>query len=261
MDTFVHLTPGQAIDEELDPELTDLVAAAQSIGAMQPISTRGSGGDDWDAPLDLRVARPRAVDLRAMWEATGQTEPPEIAAALGPNRPILLTHTMTAFPLDGRPPARVWALGYELVAHDLDADTVSVVPSNEVYRMADIGQTVDLGIELGGRLGIAGGPPGTNTALRASTSQRFQFEVSMQITLRKVVGAGVGQGSAVWKMFRQNEALDQPHTLLQTVLVAPRTPVFRCTVKTWARQAGWFGTRLGSKFWPYEDKTFEISLS
>lgn len=241
--------------EVRDKELESLAAR----GPLHPISARG-GGDDWDAPFDLRVARPRAVDLRALWAATGEKEPPDIAAALGPNRPILLTHVVTPFPKDGRSPARVWALGYELVAHDANANTVSVVPSTEEYKAGELGQSVEVGIDLGGRVGSSEVVPGIDASIRAVTNQKFQFNASIRISLRKVMGAPVGTGGAVWKMFRQNEPLDQPHTLLQTVLVGPKTRTLRCTLKTWATQAGFLGTSLGARFWPYEDQEFEVAL-
>ena len=258
-DAFVQLKPREEeADAQLDPELMEM-AEKNKVTSRSPISFAGSD-DEWDAPFDLRVARPRAVDLRALWAKENRPEPAEVSAALGPKRPILLTHVVTPFPRDGELPARVWSLGYEIEFLDADADTVSVAPSNEVFKIGEIGQSVDLGIDLGGKLGIAAGPPGTGVGLRASTSQRFQFEVSMTITLRKVVGAPVGAGGAVWKMFRQNEPLDQPHTLLQTVMFAEGAKSLRCTVKTWAKQAGWLGTRWGARFWPYEDQRFEISL-
>jgi len=243
---------------ELDPALRAILEREEP--AMSRISERG-GGEDWDAPLDLRVARPRANDLRAMWKATGAPLPAQLAGALGATRPILLTHTVTPFPVDGRSPARVWALGYELVAHNINADTVAVVPSDEVYKAGEVGQTLTLGIEAGGKFAIAGAPPGSNFGLRASTNQRLQFEATITVTLRKVVGAPVGTGGAQWKMFRQNEPLDQPHTLLQLILVPENAEQLRCTVKTWATQAGRLGTGWGAKFWPYKDQPFTVSLT
>jgi hypothetical protein len=258
-DAFVQLKPGgEQVDAALDPEFLE-IAEKNAATSRAPISA-SSRGDDWDAPFDLRIARPRAVDLRALWGKQNRPEPADLTAALGPKRPILLTHVMTPFPRDGNAPARVWSLGYEIVILDVDADTVGVAPSNEVFKIADLGQSVDLAIDFGGRFGIVEEPLRSGMALRAVTSQRFLFKVSMQITLRKVVGAPVGNGGAVWKMFRQNEQLDQPHTLLQTVLFAENATSLRCTVKTWAKQAGWLGTRWGARLWSYEDQPFEISL-
>src|SRR5262249_37186241 len=103
-----------------------------------------------------------------------------------------------------------------------------------------IGQNLDLGLELGGKLGVpdevlqslAVGPAVslTGASVRATTSQRFQFAVEIKVTLRKVVGAGVGVGGAMWKLYRQNEPLDKPHVLLQTVLVPETARSISCTV-------------------------------
>lgn len=136
--------------------------------------------------------------------------------------------------------------------------TVAVAPSNEVYKIADVGQSVVLGIDVGGKFGVTETPLGTNVGLRASTSQRFQFEVSMAITLRKVVGAPVGIGGAAWKMFRQNEPLDQAHNLLQLVLGARagRGDALHGDV---VGQAGWVarhppGCEVLAVRWPASDR-------
>ncbi|MDP1586605.1 MAG: hypothetical protein Q8M07_02580 [Prosthecobacter sp.] len=269
MDEEVHLKPQSVMEEELGPELEEIIRSQKSLQNLSPVSSRRSS-ERWDPPLDLRVIRPCAVDLRELWKLTGQPTPPGIAASLGPRRPILLNHLVTPFAADGNPPGRVWGLGYEFVAHGIEASTVSVVPDNEVMKIAEVGQKVDLGLELGGRVGIPGealkqmelGPTVSlsGASIRAATDQRFQFTVEMNITLRKVLGAGVGIGGAQWKLYRQNEPLDQPHTLLQTILVPEKATSIRCTVKTWAKQAGLFGTRWGARFWQYPDQEFKISL-
>src|SRR6185503_5733647 len=127
-DAFVQLKArGEQADTLLDPELLEM-AEKNAATSRSPISA--STGDDWDEPFDLRVARPRAVDLRKLWAKENHSEPPELMAALCPKRPILLTHVVTPFPRDGDTPARVWSLGYEIVLPAATADTVSVAPSN-----------------------------------------------------------------------------------------------------------------------------------
>lgn len=252
------IPPGAMSQVELDEDLRATLGAART--PLREISERG-GGEDWDAPLDLRVARPRATDLRAVWEASGAPLPPQLAGALGAMRPILLTHCVTPFSTDGHSPGRVWGLGYDFVAHDVDANTVAVAPSNDVMTVAKVGQLISLGIDAGGQFGIASDVIERTFGVRASMRQQVQFEVSLTITLRKVIGAAVGIGGAQWKMYRQNEPLDQPHTLLQLVLVPDSAERMRCTVKTWAKQAGWLGTGWGARFWPYADQSFEITLA
>lgn len=252
----------RGLERRSDPD-ADLRALAEK-GRKVPkrrISSERGGGEDWEAPLDLRVARPRASDLRAVWSVTGVVVPTQLAGALGATRPVLVTHVVTPFPVDGRSPARVWGLGYEFVAHDIDANTMAVQPSSEEYKVAELGQTLELGINAAGRFSPIGPILGAPFGVRASTSQEFQFEASLAITLRKVVGAPVGIGGAQWKMFRQNEPLDQPHTLLQLLLVPEEARELRCTVKAWAKQAGWLGTTWGAKYWPYDDQAFTVRLS
>lgn len=264
---MVQLSPGSAQGTELDTQLAELMRAREALASLSPISNRG-GGDDWDAPFDLRVIRPRAIDLRRLWQLTEAPEPPTIAAAQG--RPILLNHVITPYPPDGLSPRGVWGLGYEFVALDGDMDTVSVVPNDEVLEIGRVGQDVDLGMALGGAIRVPDVPLTlvgdvlpvslTGASIRASTNQTFQFSLKMRITLRKVIGSGVGEGGAMWKLYRQDEPLDRPHALLQTVMVPETSTSIRCLVKTWAKQAGWFGTEWGARFWPYADQQFEIRL-
>ena len=270
-------------DEEIrrpspEPTITDLaedpilegLARATMRDPLHPISARDPDRD-WDPPFDLRIARPRAIDLEELWKLTGQPVPAEIAASLGPRRPILLSHVVTPFPRDGRAPGGVWGLGYELTVKDVDANTVSVVPNDEVLRVGEVGQDTELGLTLGGGLRVpegtwqmsAGAPSVslTGAEVTASTNWKFHFSVKLEITFRKVIGAPVDAGGAKWQMFRQDEPLDRPHTLLQTLLVGRETKSMACTVKSWAKQAGWLGTRLGAKLWPYHDTDFVVSLA
>ena len=243
---------------ELDSELRVLIEKRRN--SLGEISARRGGGEDWDAPLDLRIVRPMATDLRALWAASNEQAPPMLAGALGSTRPVLLTHTVTPFSIDGRAPSKVWGLGYEMITHGTDANTVAVAPTAEAYQVAEIGQTIALGIGAHGSFALGEGQPGGAPGVRVSVSQRFQFEASLKISLRKVIGAPVGIGGALWKMYRQNEPLDQPHTLLQLLLVPEEEKELRCTVATWATQVGWLGTSWGARFWPYDDQAFTIRL-
>ena len=36
---------------------------------------------------------------------------------------------------------------------------------------------------------------------------------------------------------------------------------FPCRIKCWAKQAGWFGTSFGAKFYPYPEQEFTVSLA
>lgn len=268
----VTLSPGPAQEVEADPYLERLVRSRQALESLETARTRGvrGGGEDWDAPFDLRVMRPRAVDLVKLWTLWGKSVPDTIAATLGPRRPILLNHVVTPFAKDGHAPGGVCSLGYEIVLHGVDANTVSVVPNDEVLKIGKVGEKVELGLDLGGSVSIPGAALGTTAGaaafslqsakLRAAAGFDVQFAVELSWTLRKVLGAPVGEGGAQWKMYRQDEPLDRPHSLLQTLVVSGGDTM-RCTIKTWATKAGFLGTRFGAKFWAYEDQEFTISLA
>ena len=242
----------------------------QEVHRSRTNLTSLGGGNDLDAPLDLRVARPSAIDLTTFWAQTGTAIPPAIKAALGPKVPILLHHVITPFATDGKPPNAVWGLGYEFTLDGGDANTVSVLPTDEVLKMATVNQKVEVGLQIGGGVGVPksvlpimnNGPSLSLTGadIQASTDQTYSMSLHLDISLRKVVGAPIGIGGAQWKMYRQDERLDRPHTLVQTLLVAAGTKRLQCTIKTWAKQAGWWGTSFGAKFWAYSDQKYTISL-
>lgn len=271
MEVTLHPESEYEIKIEDDPDFAKLVEHRTKISStFKPIGAKRGGGDDWDAPLDLRVNRPFALDLRKLWELGGQPVPSEVQAMLGTQTPVLIHHVVTPFPMDGRIPGGVWGLGYEFVNESAEANTIAVLPSDEMLKIASIGQQAEVGLNLSGGVGIPDTRIGgianapeiqlAGAQLKASADQTFQFSLKMSLSLRKVVGAPVGKGGALWKMYRQDEPLDRPHTLMQTVMVAQGTREISCTIKTWAKQAGFLGTRLGAKFWPYEDQEFVVSL-
>lgn len=272
MEVTLHPHAEKEVAIEDDPDFAAVVNESQrSASAFRPIGTERGGGPEWDAPLDLRVNSPFALDLMKLWELTDQSVPPSIAAALGPRIPVLIHHIVTPFPNDGSIPGGVWGLGYEFVNESAEANTVAVMPSDEVLKIGSIGQVVEVGLDLSGGVGLpeasikaVSNVPGVQLSgaeIKAAANSKFQFSLKLSLSLRKVVGAPVGKGGALWKMYRQDEPLDRPHTLLQTLMVAEGTREIRCTVKTWAKQAGLFGTRLGAKFWSYENQEFLVNLA
>jgi hypothetical protein len=226
--------------------------------------------EDWDPPFDLRVNRPRAINLRKFWALTNNPIPPEIEASLGPNIPVLISHVITPFASGGMRPRKVWGLGYEFEVTESDINTISVLPNDEVLKIGEIDHNVELGLQIGGGVGIPQealqiiqNTPSislTGAQLQASSNTQFQISLHLAITLRKIVGAPVGVGGAMWKLYRRDERLDKPHTLLQTIVVGEDVKKLNCKIKTWAKQAGWLGGNWGAKMWPYKDQEFEISL-
>jgi hypothetical protein len=226
--------------------------------------------EKWDKPIDLRVIRPQATDLRKFWALTNYPIPPIIEAQLGPKIPVLLNHLITPFSADGAGPIKVWALGYEFIPEDADLNTISVLPNDEVLKIAELKNEVEVGLQLGGAVGIPESAlkilknvPALSlngAKLEATTNSVFHLSLHFGISSRKVVGAPVGAGGALWKMYFQDERLDKPHALFQTMVVTPGTKHIKCTIRSWAKQAGWLGNNWGARFWTYEDQKFEISL-
>lgn len=224
----------------------------------------------WDQPIDLRTTNPQAYDLIAYWEKSDEPIPPQISAALGHKRPVLLKHVLTPFPGDGQFPKNVWALGYEFIPHGNMLNTISVVPNDEIVKIIDITQRASLGVKLSGEIGVPEKAlelidkvPGlslTNAKLNASTDHNYQFSLSLSLSFRKVIGGPVGTGGAVWKMYRQDERIDGSHALYQTVLLDEDVSEIGCTVKTWAKQGGWLGSSFGAELWRYDDVEFMIPL-
>lgn len=235
-----------------------------------PPPRRSNNGMAWDNPIGLAVASPVAVDLRQVWRASGNPEPPVVQAALGPQIPVLLCHVVTPIAAPRKRPARVWSLGYEFVPRDSSSLTVSVVPSDDVLLIGSISQEVSLGLDFHGKIGVPqtllqplpGASPFQvgGAHLSASTDQKFGLSLKMRITLRKVVGAPHGNGGAVWHMYRQDERLDRPHALFHTILVPHELRELNCTIRTWATQAGWFNTGIRAKSFTYDDAEFTVSL-
>jgi hypothetical protein len=188
------IKPGEPVEAPLDAHLVaclDELTLRES--PRQPISVRG-GGKAWDAPFDLRVRAPHATDLRDLWRAASAPLPAALAAILGPKRPILLTHSVTPFPQDSAPPARVWQLSYEFVPSIDTTRTWAVLPGSELVRVGKVGQSVGFGINAQGKVSAREPLDGPGYGIRLSTRQEFVLEASLELTLRKIVGAAVGTG-------------------------------------------------------------------
>ena len=79
---------------------------------------------------------------------------PDLLAALGPNRPILLSHGITAFHKMGRRPRAIWGMGYQATVVDVEARTVDVTPTSEHITVGSLQQDVRLGVTLDGRIEV-----------------------------------------------------------------------------------------------------------
>lgn len=247
--------------DEIDPVLEELSMLAELDGPLE----RGAE----EGPFDLRVILPRAVDLAKVFAAAGKKVPTEYDSTLGgATIPILLNHGITPFPHDGHLPRGVWGFGYEFELLAPVSHTVAVLPESEALKIAEIGQDVKLGLSVGGKVGIpdaalqtVSAVPGVSlsgASIEATTDQHLDMSLKLQITLRKILAAPFGAGSAKWNLYRQDERLDVFHPLLQTILVPPGTTALSGVIRTWAKRKKLFG---GQEFWPYPDQAVTISLT
>lgn len=200
------------------------------------------------APVDLRIVRPRALDIAKLCALAGKPVGDEVIASLSGKIPILLCHGLTAFAAPGRSPPRLWGMGYEIEV-DLAGDTIGIEPGTRFLEVARAQQTLSIGVTASGRLGVpaeglavAGSPlPVAAAEIHASTDQ--QFSLALQFVLRcvKVEAGPFGAGGAKWNMYVQDEPLNGFQALYQTLLIKDRRPALRAKVTTWVRTAGLFG--------------------
>jgi hypothetical protein len=247
-------------------DVEDVVITELAEAAPEDVD-RDRGAQQSDAaPFDLGVPEPRAMDLRKLWKLAGQEPDPQILAALGPTVPILLSHSVTAFPAgEGRPP-RVWGIRYACRIVDLDSRTVAVQPTTELLDVLTVGGEAELEVGLDGGLsvpkeiaaglsaipGVALNEARVSAGVAESASLRIRFTLSVP----KVIAGPEARGGARWQLYAQDRRLDGHQALLQTVLVPRGTRRFSVEIESSVAAAGWFGPRE----WRYETVTFELPL-
>jgi hypothetical protein len=245
-------------------QVEDEVIAALATEITEDID-RGEK-ESAEAPFDLGLPEPRVMDLRRLWKLAGKEADPQILAALGPNVPILLSHSVTAFPAgDGRPP-RVWGIRYACRLIDLDSRTVAVQPTTELIDVLTVGAEAQLEIGLNGELSVprdlAAGIsmiPGVSlndARVSAGVSESARLRIQFTLSVPKVIAGPEVQGGARWYLYAQDRRLDGHQALLQTVLVPKQTTRAAVEIQSSVAAAGWFGPRE----WRYETATFDLAL-
>jgi hypothetical protein len=247
-------------------QVEDAVISELAEAAPEDVERdRGARQSD-AAPFDLGVPEPRAMDLRRLWKLAGQEPDPQILAALGPKVPILLSHSVTAFPAgDGRPP-RVWGIRYACRLVDLDSRTVAVQPTTELLDVLTVGAEAELEVGLGGELSVprevAAGlsmVPGValnEARVSANLTESVGLRIRFTLSVPKVIAGPEARGGARWHLYAQDRRLDGHQALIQTVLVPRNTKRASVEIETSVAAAGWFGPRE----WRYETATFHLSL-
>jgi hypothetical protein len=247
-------------------DVTDAVIAELAEAAPEEVERdRGAPQSD-EAPFDLGLPEPRAMDLRRLWKLAGQQPDPQILAALGPKVPILLSHSVTAFPAGGGQPPRVWGIRYMSRLTGVDSRTVAVQPTTELLDVITVGAEAEVEIGLGGELSvpheIAAGLsqiPGValnEARVSAGVTESAGLRIRFTISVPKVIAGPDAGGGAQWHLYAQDRRLDGHQALIQTVLVPRDTQRATMEVESAVAAAGWFGPRE----WRYETATFDLTL-
>ena len=229
--------------------------------------TRSAIGGQADPPYDLQSPEPRAVDLLGLWKRLGKEPDPELLATLGPSRPILLSHGITAFHKMGRRPRAIWGMGYQATVTDTDARTLDVTPRSEHLTVGSLEQSIRLGVTLDGRIEV---PPvaasidaipgvGLNGAsIEIGADEHLAFTLRYEFRVLKVQAGPLAPGGARWNLYRQDQPLDDFHPLLQTLLVPRGARDLTVEVQAWAREAGFLGP---GREWTFEPRSYRVSLA
>jgi hypothetical protein len=225
------------------------------------------GGSESDAaPFDLGIPEPRAIDLRKVWKLAGQEPDAQILAALGPNVPVLLSHSITAFPVGAGKPPRVWGIRYGSQLFGIDARTVSVQPTTELLNVLTVGAEAELAVGLSGELSVPdavgaaiGTVPGValnDARVSASLEESAKLRIRFTLSVPKVIAGTEARGGARWQLYAQDRRLDGHQAMLQTLLVPKGTQRIRTEIVASVAAAGWFGPRE----WRFETETFDLTL-
>ena len=249
-------------------------SGADLAGLQQELALHGKGPTRSgiqavsDPPYDLQSPEPRAVDLLGLWKRLGKKADPSVLSALGPNRPILLSHGITAFHRMGRRPRAIWGMGYQATVVDVEARTVDVTPTSEHITVGSLQQDVRLGVTLDGRiempqaaLAAAQQLPGVGlngASIEVGVDEHVAFAIRYDFRVLKVQAGPVAPGGARWNLYRQDRPLDDFHPLLQTLLVPRRARGLTVEVQAWAREAGFLGP---GREWTFEPRTYRVSLT
>lgn len=247
------------------PQLVEDEVIDELAASAQEDEERGGSQSD-DAPFDLGLPEPRAMDLRQIWKDAGKKADPQILAALGPKVPILLSHSVTAFPAGSGHPPRVWGIRYQSRLLDVDARTVSVQPTTELIDVVRVGAQADIEVGLGGELSVPKEAAAVLNALpgvvlndaRISAGLQESAEVRIQFTLSvpKVIAGPEAQGGARWHLYAQDRGLTGHQAMFQTLLIPENTRRGTVEIVSSVAAAGWFGPRE----WRFETATFELAL-
>lgn len=253
-----------------DVEDESLARLSARMGHAFGVPDADAAPVDRNHPFDLRVVRPRAIDVRALYAANNKPVPAMLAADAKKQRPILLSQAMTPFFPNGKAPRAIWGMGYEIAIDGGVADTESVEPGAQYYKVGQIDQKVDLGLSVGGKLGEA--PPSTQPAvapagllpyhaeIRASTDQSLGLSIHFELSFVEVQAGAFDAGGAKWNFYRQSQRLDKSQPLLQTILVREELDKIHVRIKTWIRTPGFLFGLGKPQQWDSGEIEYDVDL-
>ena len=201
------------------------------------------GGSESDAaPFDLGIPEPRAIDLRKVWKLAGQKPDAQILAALGPNVPVLLSHSITAFPVGAGKPPRVWGIRYGSQLFGIDARTVdnirnrrrscSTCSPSAPKPSSPLASRRALGTRRRERRDRDGAGPGTERCPGCGLA-RPVGEAPDPVHVVRAEGDRGDRGAPrqdAWQLYAQDRRLDGHQAMLQTLLVPKGTQRIRTEI-------------------------------
>ncbi|MFZ0172122.1 MAG: hypothetical protein WAL04_10610 [Acidimicrobiales bacterium] len=253
-----------------DPALEALEAESELFASMGAADEQDATSVDAEAPFELELMKPRALDLRVLYKQLHRDVPADVEAALGAHRPLLLCHAMTAFASAGERPSGVWGMGYEIaLANAEDASTVALAPDSRTHEIGSAETNVVFGLSAGGKLNahglsIAGLPvlpvglPGVEIA--AATDNSFALCAKLEIGFIEVQAGPVGAGGARWNLYRHGRDLRLSQSLLQTLLVPEDLDQLEIMVETWIRKRVLLAGLRKPWQWKSKPQPYHLSL-
>ena len=223
-----------------------------------------------DCPFEMGVARPQAYDVRQLHSIIDPMTTAQANSALGPKKPVLISHSVTPFYRPNVTPTGIWGMGYEVTLHDIDASTISVFPASQMDEVARLRQDISIGLNVGGTLALTERSldvlneiPGLQmrgARITASSDQTFRICITMNWSTIHVQSGPVDCGGAKWNIYRTKERIDVTQTLLHTLLIPDNIISVDVTVRTWIRcpRRVFFWNKPYQ--WTFPEKMFTLSL-
>ncbi len=256
-----------AVDDTVLDALEDDVLAEEAL--FGPMGDDGQAEDPLESAYVLAPVAPYAIDLRRLVDLAGGEVPPAVAAVLGPNIPVLLCHTITAFAPPGRKPAPVWGMGYSVTIRDLPgAVTLSIAPDGEAKVIGAGESHLKLGLDVSGKISLPLGALGAlkslpvalpDVGIQASTGAKAGFVLDFKVESIQIQGGPLAGGGANWSLYRHGRNLGLSQHLFHTVLLPPGFDSITVDVGMWIRRRVLLGQFRKPQQWEIPPQAFTVA--